>query len=219
MAKDRASSYSGWVVSLVLLTVLWLGWLPAAEARLLVSSPQGTLEAADVVIVGSIVARDYGEERRQVTIRVEEVLKGEVKAEMLTLSRQKNRVYGWPGFDFPAPGTRVFLLLRAEPGSGYYLARDLNCVAVVEDGRIKELYKGRNVGINDGRWTREDYAAAYDAFYRSRRSLVEQSSPVESAESGSSRAGERLAGPEEPRSEEKSFWARLGDFFRHLWRR
>ncbi|MCR4419414.1 MAG: hypothetical protein QHH27_02955 [Clostridia bacterium] len=28
-----------------------------------------------------------------------------------------------------------------------------------------------------------------------------------------------VAGPEEPRSEEKSFWARLGDFFRRLWRR
>lgn len=50
-------------------------------------------------------------------------------------------------------GTKVFVLLRDEAGQGYWLARDLNCVAVVADGHVARLYAGRNVGINDGHWS------------------------------------------------------------------
>ncbi|MBC7348005.1 MAG: hypothetical protein H5U00_11260 [Clostridia bacterium] len=208
-----------WWCSFLLSGVLLLLLPTVAGARLLVSSPEETLQSADLIITGTVMAREYGEAERRVTVEVDEVLKGDFRADELSLARQKNPVCGWAGFDFPAPGTQVFLLLCGEAEQGYRPARDLNYVAVVEGDRVTGLYRGFNVGINGRRWSREDYAAAYDAFYRSRRSLVEQSSPVEPAESGSSRAGERLAGPEEPRLEEKSFWARLGDFFRRLWRR
>lgn len=120
-----------WLYSFLLTGALLLSLPAVASARLLVSSPEGTLQAADVIITGTVTAREYGEAERRVTIKVDEVLQGDLQVDELNLAMQKNRVYGWVSFDFPRPGTEIFLLLRGQAGQGYWLARDLNCVAVV----------------------------------------------------------------------------------------
>ncbi|MCR4419412.1 MAG: hypothetical protein QHH27_02945 [Clostridia bacterium] len=159
-----------WWCSFLLSGVLLLLLPTVAGARLLVSSPEETLQSADLIITGTVMAREYGEAERRVTVEVDEVLKGDFRADELSLARQKNPVCGWAGFDFPAPGTQVFLLLCGEAEQGYRPARDLNYVAVVEGDRVTGLYRGYNVGINGRRWSREAYAAAYDAFYQAHRS-------------------------------------------------
>ncbi|MDH7479420.1 MAG: hypothetical protein QHH02_05370 [Syntrophomonadaceae bacterium] len=150
-----------------LLTTALLFFLPlTASARLSVSSPEGTLDGAQLVVVGEVAERDYRDTKRRVVVRVDEVIKGTYGKERLTLEMDQNPIYGWAGFDFPEPGAKVFLLLRGEEQCGYWLARDLNCVAGVNEGRVTGLYNGRKIGINESSWTAEDYARAYDEAYQ-----------------------------------------------------
>lgn len=186
-------------------------------ARLLVSSPAGTLGAADVIITGIVTAREYGEAERRVTIKVHEVLQGDLQVDELSLAMQKNRVYGWVGFDFPGPGAEIFLLLRGQAGEDYWLARDLNCVAVAEDGRVTSLYRGSNVEINGDRWSREDYAAAHDAFYQARRSSQEETQ--QGGDRPGTAAGAGSGPPVGQQPANGGLLTRLWDYWRGLWQR
>lgn len=206
-----------WLYSFLLTGALLLSLPAVASARLLVSSPEGTLQAADVIITGTVTAREYGEAERRVTIKVDEVLQGDLQGDELSLARQKNRVYGWVGFDFPDPGTEIFLLLGGQAGQGYWLARDLNCVAVVEGGRVTALYQGSNVGINGDRWSREDYAAAYDAFYQARRSRQEETQ--ESSDQHGIAAGAGTGLPAGQKPADGGLLNRVGGYWRGFWER
>jgi hypothetical protein len=87
---------------------------------------------------------------------------------------------------------------------------------VVADGHVARLYAGRNVGINDGHWSQEDYAAAYDAFYQSHRSREEPALP------GGSQFGTPEGiqpSPGQPSREGGGFFIRLWQFFRSFWER
>ncbi|MCR4441208.1 MAG: hypothetical protein QHH10_04055 [Peptococcaceae bacterium] len=162
--------YKKWLLSSFILLVILLALLPGvANARLSVSSPEGTLKRADLIVTGTVIERNYEDERRKVTIEINEVLKGTIEEKQLKLERKKNDVYGWTGFDFPEPGAKIFLLLGGDKTHGYWPAGDLNFLAVVADGHVSELYKGSKIGINDQSWPQEDYAKAYDAFYQSHR--------------------------------------------------
>ncbi len=159
-----------WIFSgLAILAVLLI--LPAgeAEARLSVASPQGMIEWADLIITGTVAERDYEDEQRQVTIEIDQVLKGSTGEKRLQLTYMKDVIYGWTGFDFPEPGVKIMLLLGGSPEIGCWPAGDLNFVAVIQDGQVQELYHGSQIGSNDQLWTPQDYALAYDAFYQSHR--------------------------------------------------
>ncbi|TDA70318.1 MAG: hypothetical protein D9V47_01910 [Clostridia bacterium] len=206
-----------WLYSFLFTGALLLSLPTVASARLLVSSPEGTLQAADVIITGSVTAREYGEAERRVTIEVDEVLQGDLQGDELSLAMQKNRVYGWVGFDFPDPGTEIFLLLRGQAGQGYWLARDLNCVAVVEGGRVTSLYQGSNVGIDGDRWSREDYAAAYDAFYQANRTPQEETPEISQQPGVAAGAGTGWPGGQQPAK--GGLLSRVWGYWRGFWER
>lgn len=157
-------------ITLIGILLLAAGWMVVppriADAKLLVFSPEKALQSAELIITGTVTERDYEVTRRSVTIKVEDVPKGRFEKDKLTLEMEKNPVYGWVGFNFPEPKTKIFLLLRGNSERGYWLAQDLNCVALVENGHVTELYYGSRIGIDDKGWTMADYVHAYDLFYQ-----------------------------------------------------
>ncbi|MEW5899651.1 MAG: hypothetical protein AB1652_10855, partial [Bacillota bacterium] len=46
----------------------------------------------------------------------------------------------------------------------YHFTYDLNCVAILADQKVTALCGGRNVGLNNDRWTVDDYRQAYNDF-------------------------------------------------------
>ena len=105
--------------SFILLGILLALLAGVSDARLSVSSPEGTLDRADLAVTGTVIERNYGDEYRRITIGVNEILKGTADEKQIKLERKKNDVYGWTGFDFPEPGTEIFLLLGGDQTRGY----------------------------------------------------------------------------------------------------
>ena len=141
-----------------------------ASARLLVFSPQTVLGQAEVIVVAEVVSarRDPGEPATiEYRLRAEQVLKGRVREEELTVLIRPLRPLADPPELLPDPGTRVFVLLTRGDG-GWRLAADLNAVAIVEGDRIVSLYRGARVGIDNEVWMPEDYLATYEAYYEER---------------------------------------------------
>ncbi|MDH7576977.1 MAG: hypothetical protein QHH75_03940 [Bacillota bacterium] len=74
------------LLGILLLAVGWLVVRPrVADARLLVFSPEKALQSAELIITGTVTERDYEVNRRSVTIKVENVLKGRFEKDKLTL--------------------------------------------------------------------------------------------------------------------------------------
>jgi hypothetical protein len=164
----------------------------------MVAGPERALQNADIIVTGTVSERNYGEKQRQVVIKVNEVLKGDLPTEVITLQRTWGDIYGWTGFDFPEAGSNVFLLLRGNGQDGYCLAWDLNSVALLEKGQVASLYHGSNIGINDGHWSSDDYASVYNTYYQANRTQpVEKVDTLDSAVS-EAKTGESSAQPAGP---------------------
>lgn len=170
------------ILCLVLTSAMVLLLPGTASARLMVAGPEQALQHTDIIITGTVSERSYGEKQRQVVIKVNEVLKGDLPAQVITLQKTLGPMYGWTGFDFPEAGADVFLLLRSGGQNGYFLAWELNSVALLEKGQVVSLYHGSNIGINDGHWSSDDYASAYNTYYQANRTQpVEQVDTLASA--------------------------------------
>lgn len=76
----------------------------------MVAGPELALQHAEIIITGTVNERDYSDNQRQVVIKVNEVLKGDLPAQVITLQKTLGPMYGWTGFDFPEAGADVFLL-------------------------------------------------------------------------------------------------------------
>jgi len=97
-------------------------------------------------------------------LQVEEVLKGQVSADQLTVVVGPVRPATPPPELLPDPGTRIFVLLRGREGE-WGLAADLNAVGIIEGDRVVSLHRGARVGIDDQTWTPEDYVTVYQTYY------------------------------------------------------
>ncbi len=135
---------------------------PMLVAKLLVANPSQMIQHADLIIVGSVQAKHYTEDDREVIIKIESVLKGSTPLEEIALKQHKGPMYGWLGFDFPDQGKRVMVLLReGEKGKGYQLLNDLNNVATVEDNGDIKLYKGSTINETKP----QDYEKAFKSIF------------------------------------------------------
>lgn len=152
---------------LMLLTAALVTLAAPASAKLMVSGPG---VAAPLVIAGTVSEYVKTDELRRAVIHVDEVLKGEFRTETLVVERRSPVMYGWLGFDFPPPGGRVFLLLRAGDRGSPDLAWDLNSVALIEEEASDRPHvtglAGGGSRINGH--APAEYVRAYDAFYQSR---------------------------------------------------
>lgn len=157
------------VLCLVLTSAAVLLLPGTAPALLNVAGPELALQHAEIIITGTVNERNYSDNQRQVVIKVKELLKGDLPAQVITLQKTLGHMYGWTGFDFPEAGAEVFLLLRSNGQDGYCLAWDLNSVALLEKGQVASLCHGSNIGINDGHWSSDDYASAYNTYYQANR--------------------------------------------------
>lgn len=158
-------------------STLWLLLSAPAAADQLILPPEEGLARAQTIVVGTVVSQSDVGDREETLLRVEEVLKGRASGETIRVSVGPS---GPPAAKptapdaLPAPGTRVFVLLsgRQDP---YGLAMSAQCVAIVHDGHVAELYHAyRYVGIDSGHWRDTDYVATYDDFYQARRKVQEQ---------------------------------------------
>ncbi len=206
MGKGR--SLRPWIVAVLLATIIVV-FPGKVSAKLVVPGPEQAIEGAPIVVTATVVVREYSkpgildlvtctEEQRSIVLQINAVLKGEVDRIQLSWQRAKPMMYGWLGFDFPEPGTEVMLLLRQD-GSNYHLAWDLNCVALVEDGRITELYQGATIGSDEHVSKPADYARAYEAFYQAN---IERAKPVV-------RSAEPTTGADVAPLPTKGIWLRL----------
>lgn len=130
-------------------------------------------QAADAIVVAEVISqqRQEGERPRIVyELQVEEVLKGQVYENQLTIVVGPIRADTPPPEMLPDPGTRIFVLLGGTEGE-WSLAADLNAVAIMEGNRVASLFRGHRVGIDDETWTPEDYVAVYQAHYEARTQM------------------------------------------------
>lgn len=154
----------------ILLAVVFTVLVPSTVfAKLVTAGPQDALAGASTIVVGTVTARHYSEDERSVTIQIDQVVKGDTEKQQLSWKVPKPRMYGWLDFDFPETGNQVLLLLNGNDQEGFALAWDLNCVAVVDEGRVTALYHGTTIGLNQASWEPEQYAAAYDAYYQAHK--------------------------------------------------
>lgn len=168
MRIGKAKALTCMLVALVLVSVP-----STALAMLLVLPPDKVVSDSDAIVVGTVVSRAETDKALDVTIRVERILKGTVKARTIDLSVGPYMPSGSPPDAFPGEGTRVFVALRGD-GDRWVLASDLNAVGIVENGHVAGLHHGSKIGINDENWEPSDYVSAYDQFYRSHMSWFER---------------------------------------------
>lgn len=152
----------GFAISVLALFIMVFLLSDTANALLAISSPEGMIEQSNFVFTGIVVEKNYTEEQRTVKIEIDLILKGTESISELTLTRQKQKVYGWLGFDFPDVGNKVFVLLNKSQQDEYMPCSALNYVAIVNKDNKISMYNGHNInGV-----VSEDYAAVYDKFYR-----------------------------------------------------
>lgn len=129
------------------------------EARIVVMSPQDMINYSKHIVIGTITEKNYSEDKREVTLTVDSVLKGTLKQKNIVFKMNKGHMYGgWIGFDFPDKGTKVMVILDEE-FLGLSLLGDGNSVAVIEDNKVKEIYNGVTAG-----WKPEQYLPIYQEF-------------------------------------------------------
>jgi hypothetical protein len=144
------------MLTLVLLFLI-VSFSKTTEAKLSIVPPQEMIEQSSLIIIGTVMKKEYSEEQRQVSISVESVVKGKTKQKEIHLKRDKPVMYGWLGFDFPETGTRIMVLLQQN--DQLTLTGDVNAVAVLDGNNVK-LYNGSTMG----QWTPEQYEETYKAY-------------------------------------------------------
>lgn len=167
----------GLAISVLALFIMTLLLSSTANAKLAVSSPEGMIERSNFIFTGIVVEKNYTEEQRTVKIEIDLILKGTESISEVTLTQQKQKVYGWLGFDFPDVGNKVFVLLNKSQQDEYMPCSALNYVAIVNKNNKISMYNGHSInGV-----VSEDYAAVYDKFYReniSKASVVQKNTLV-----------------------------------------
>lgn len=155
----------GFVISIISLFIMVFLLSDIANAKLVVLSPEAMIESSDFIFTGKVVEKNYTEEQRTVKIEIDRILKGNENISELTLTRQKPKMYGWLGFDFPEVGNKVFVLLNKSKQE-YMPNFDLNYVAIVNEDDKIELYNGNSInGVG-----KEEYATVYEKFLKENHS-------------------------------------------------
>lgn len=166
--RTSASEIISWrrplITVVIMLLVITTFALPV-EARLMAGGPDTVIENSTLILTGKVIENMEAEAERTFTVRVDRVLKGNYQKKDLVFTEKKNLVYGWVHIrHIPGVNTELLLFLRDEENNDPYFAFDLNCVAVVEGGKVTSLLGGSNVGINDEHWDIENYISGYNAF-------------------------------------------------------
>jgi hypothetical protein len=144
---------------LVFILMLLFPALNTVKAKLTIIPPQGMIDEADLIVIGTITKKVYAEQNREVQFTINSVLKGEMKQKEMTLNQDLPLMYGWLGFDFPDVGSKVMLFLK-KYATESSLEGDTNGVATIENNQV-HLYHGATMG----EWTPKLYNAAYQAFF------------------------------------------------------
>jgi len=165
MRTPKEKSLTG-TLAFVIVALILVSMPSNARAMLVALSPDRLLSGSDAIIVGVITSRVETGRSLDVTIRVERILMGAVGARTVDLSVGPYIPGANPPDAFPTEGTRVFVALRGSQDEGWRLASDLNAVAMVENGHVTALHHPTEIGIDDERWSPDDYVLAYDQFYR-----------------------------------------------------
>ena len=142
---------------IITLLFLLLPFSKITEAKLTIIPPKEMIEQSSLIVIGTVLKKEYSEEQRQVGISVEKVVKGKIEQKEIFLKRDKPPMYGWLGFDFPETGTRIMVLLQQN--DQLILTGDTNAVSVL-DGKNIKLYKGSTMG----QWTPEQYEETFKAY-------------------------------------------------------
>lgn len=152
----------------------------AAIARLTVAGPAQMLNSADLIIVGTVLNRNYSDNVREVQINVESVLKGTTDRKILKLRQEKDMMYGWLGFNFPEEGTKIMILLGKDEGSNNYrLLYDLNNVATVDRNGNVKLYQGSTVNSKPPELYEKEFSTYYKNNYKPVKTLEQQDDAIE----------------------------------------
>lgn len=141
------------LASLFLLVI----FINTAEARLVILSSEEMIEQSNLIVIGTVMKKEYSEKHREVHISIEAVLKGKMNQKEIVFMRDKDLMYGWLEFDFPDAGTKIMVLTQQDEQLS--LTGDANAVSVLDGDNIR-LYHGSTMG----RWTPEKYEETYKAF-------------------------------------------------------
>lgn len=134
---------------------------PQAEAKLTVLPPDKMIEQADIIATGTVAGLAPGseDELNSGTIELDAVLKGHVGEAKIVLKETRYMTEKSWLQRIPPVGTKVFVLLATdEEGKPGFFA-DGNQIAVMDNDRVTEVYKGINTST-------VPYAAVYDAYYQ-----------------------------------------------------
>jgi hypothetical protein len=150
-------------ITLALISICLFFSFQAAEAKLLIYSPQETIDSSDLIFMGTVAKKEYFESSAAATISVDKILKGETADNEIVLKyrdmvRNKPVAKSWFPFIVPDEGTKIMLLLRKGESDEYRPTADANSIAVLEDGGNVKLHQ-----VKIGQWTQVDYERAYQA--------------------------------------------------------
>jgi hypothetical protein len=145
----------------VLLLCLVLLLIPLhVQAKLTILPPDKMLEQADVIAAGTVEKLESSGEQTGLTgtIRIDSVMKGSLESDRVILTETRYMT-GASLQQIPPASTNVLLLLKKDDhGNPGYFA-DANHIAVIENGRVTDVYKGTNIST-------QPYVETYDAYYQ-----------------------------------------------------
>ncbi|CAN7493494.1 hypothetical protein LJR153_003430 [Paenibacillus sp. LjRoot153] len=169
---------TGFCVTVLVCLTLLNPFPPQLRAKMSVFSPQDMIRISDYIEVGEIKKdvtskkrnAEYTATRKEVTISIESVLKGDLAQKEIVLKRDiRTDIMRTNGvdFNFPKKGKKVMLLLRNYESSGISLTY-ANSICVIKKGKV-QLYDGMGFGSNDVNFDPNDYEKAYQTFYDKRK--------------------------------------------------